>query len=143
MPAISVPVIWIAAGLVLMMLEMASPGVFMVWIGLAAVGTGILVQLLEPAFWIQVLVFTLLAGALVALSLRLRGPRKAARINTPDSGLVGRPAIAIHFTGQNGRVRLGDSEWPARLAHGVTPPEPETNLRVVAVDGTTLVVGLP
>jgi membrane protein implicated in regulation of membrane protease activity len=54
--------------------------------------------------------------------------------------LVGRPATALSFTGAEGRVRLGDSDWPARLVHGAHTPAPMTALEVVAVDGLVLLV---
>lgn len=131
-------VLWIAAGLVMMLLEMAVPGVFLLWLGLAAVGTGIVVHLLGAVFWVDVLVFAALAAASVVLGLRLRGPKRPETLNTPASGLVGREAVALEFHGRTGRVRVGDSDWNARLAQGADPAAP---LRVVGVDGTTLIVG--
>ncbi|WP_270936612.1 NfeD family protein [Falsiroseomonas oryzae] len=38
------------------------------------------------------------------------------------------------------RVRLGDSDWPARLPRGVAMPEAGATVRVEAVDGMVLVV---
>ncbi len=134
-------VLWIVAGLVLMLLEMAVTGVFLLWLGLAAVGTGIVVQLLGAVFWVDVLVFAVLAAGSIALALRLRGPKREAVLNTPASGLVGREAVALEFHGRAGRVRVGDSDWNARLAEGEDAPAPHDLLRVVGVEGTTLVVG--
>jgi membrane protein implicated in regulation of membrane protease activity len=136
--ALSPAVLWLAAGLVMMLLEMAVPGVFLLWLGLAAVGTGIVVHLLGAVFWVDVLVFAALAAAGVAVGLKLRGPKRAATLNTPASGLVGREAVALEFHGRSGRVRVGDSDWNARLANGADAQAP---LRVVGVDGTTLIVG--
>jgi membrane protein implicated in regulation of membrane protease activity len=62
------------------------------------------------------------------------------RLNTQTAGLVGRPATAIAFDGRTGRVRLGDSDWAARVPHDVAPPEVGAHLRVSDVDGTTLIV---
>lgn len=139
----SAGVIWLVAGLALMLLEMLTPGVFMVWLGLAALGTGLVTQFLAPGFSVQVVVFAVFAAGFIALGLKLRRPRKPATLNTPNSGLVGRQAVALNFTGRTGRVRVGDSDWSARLAAGTEPPQPDALLRVVGVDGTTLVVGPP
>jgi membrane protein implicated in regulation of membrane protease activity len=39
------------------------------------------------------------------------------------------------------RVRVGDSDWPARMARDQRVPEPGSiRVRVEGVDGTTLVV---
>lgn len=135
------PVLWLGAGLVLMLLEVAAPGVFLMWLGLAALGTGLVVQVVAPGFAIQVVVFAVFAAIAIAVALRVRRPRQAAHLNTPGSGLVGREAVALEFHGRTGRVRVGDSDWSARLASGTEAPAPQAVLRVVGVDGTTLVVG--
>jgi len=138
---VATAVIWMAAGLVLMLLEVAAPGVFLMWLGLAALGTGLVVQAAEPGFAVQVVVFAAFAAVTIALGLRLRRSRPAAHLNTPSSGLVGREAVALAFHGRTGRVRVGDSDWNARLASDAEAPPPQSVLRVVGVDGTTLVVG--
>lgn len=137
------PVVWLIAGLVLMLLEMAAPGVFLMWLGLAALGTGLVVQVMTPGFAWQVVVFAGFAAVAITIGLRVRTPRTAALLNTPASGLVGREAVALEFHGRTGRVRVGDTDWSARLASGTEPPAPQAMLRVLAVDGTTLVVGAP
>lgn len=141
MAGVSIAVMWLVAGLVLMLLEMVTPGVLLVWLGLAALGTGTVLQFVAMDFAMQVLVFTAFAAVTITLGLRLRRTRPASRLNTAESGLVGRAAIALEFHGRTGRVRLGDSDWSARLAPGAEPPVPHAELRVVGVDGTILIVG--
>jgi len=137
---LSPAVIWILAGLLLMLLEMAVSGVFLLWLGMAAVGTGIVVQLMGAVFWLDVVVFAVLAAGSITLALRLRGPKREAVVNTAGSGVVGREAVALEFHGRSGRVRVGDSDWNARLAEGEDVPALHDQLRVVDVEGTTLVV---
>lgn len=132
---------WLVIGLLLMLGEIFAPGAFLVWLGLAGIGTGLVVLAASLAFGLQVVVFGVLAGAGIALGLRLRGRRRAPVLNTAGAGLVGRPARVLAFDGMEGRVRVGDSDWPARLAHGTPPPDVDALLRVVAVDGVMLVVG--
>jgi len=138
---VPVSVVWLVAGLVLMLLEMAVPGVLLLWLGLAALGTGLVAQVVSPGFAMQVVVFAAFAAVTVTIGLRVRPARPTTQVNTPASGLVGREAMALEFHGRSGRVRVGDSEWSARLASGTPVPEPHALLRVVGVDGTTLVVG--
>jgi membrane protein implicated in regulation of membrane protease activity len=138
---VPVAVIWMAAGLVMMLLEVVAPGVVLMWLGLAALGTGLVVQVADPGFALQVLVFAAFAAVTIGIGLRVRRARPAAHLNTPSSGLVGREAVALAFHGRTGRVRVGDSDWNARLAGNAEPPPPQAVLRVVGVDGTTLVVG--
>jgi hypothetical protein len=130
---------WLVAGLVLLILEILAPGVFMMWLGMAAIATGLVALLADMAFGTQVGVFAVFAAIGIIVGLRLRQAPKP-QVNTQVSGVVGRTAVALAFNGREGRVRLGDSDWSARLAHGVATPEPGTRLRVDGVDGTILVV---
>lgn len=131
---------WMTIGLALMVLEVFAPGAFMVWLGLAALGTGIAVHYgLFPFAW-QVACFGALAVGLIGVALMLRRTRPALPVNTPQSGLVGRSAHALTFEGLEGRVRLGDSDWPARVRAGTPTPVPMAALRVLAVDGMVLIV---
>lgn len=131
---------WLAAGVALLVIEMVTPGMFMMWLGLAALGTGALTFWLGLAFGAEVAVFGVLALAAIWVALRLRGRRRATTINAPGSGLIGRTAYALRFDGTEGRVRVGDSDWPARLAPGNAPPVHDAALRVVDVDGVVLIV---
>jgi len=131
--------LWLGVGLALLVAEVLIPGAFLMWIGLAALGTGGVVLLGLAGLGPQVACFAVLTAASIALGLRLRRTPEQ-RVNTPDSGLVGRTALALAFTGQEGRVRLGDSDWPAQLVAGAAAPAPQTPLRVVGVQGVALVV---
>jgi membrane protein implicated in regulation of membrane protease activity len=131
--------IWLGTGLVLLVAELLLPGALLMWIGLAALGTGGAMLLGLTGFGLQVACFAVLTAGSVALGLRLRR-RLEQRVNTPDSGLVGRTAHALAFQGREGRVRLGDSDWPAQLVAGAAPPAPQAPLRVVGVNGVVLVV---
>ncbi len=115
--------IWVMAGIALLMLEIAAPGAFMMWLGIAGIGTGALVLALDPGFAVQVAVFAGLAALAIGAGLWLRR-RPAEDINMPGSGLIGKTAVALTFNGREGRVRVGGSDWPARLARGCAEAEP-------------------
>ena len=53
---------WVVLGLVLMGLELLAPGVFLIWLGLAAVLTGLLDAALGLSWQTAWLVFAALAG---------------------------------------------------------------------------------
>lgn len=129
---------WLAAGLVLLIAEVLLPGVFLMWLGLAACGTGLLTFELAFHFEAQVVTFGVLAAIALTVGLRMRRPAKI--MHTEREGLVGRPATALAFQGHDGRVRLGDTDWAARVPPDVAPPEPGARLRVAQVDGTILIV---
>jgi membrane protein implicated in regulation of membrane protease activity len=131
-------IIWVAAGLGLLILEMLLPGVFMMWLGLAACGAGLLTLALQFGFAAQVVSFGVLAAA--ALSIALYSRRAHPVVHTEHAGLIGRPATALVFQGHDGRVRLGDTDWAARVPPDIAPPDPGARLRVARVDGTVLIV---
>jgi membrane protein implicated in regulation of membrane protease activity len=130
--------IWVAAGIVLLIAEMLVPGVFMMWLGLAACGAGLLTLLFQFGFEMQVVSFGILAAITLSIGLRLRRPHKI--VHTEREGLIGRPATALVFQGRDGRVRLGDSDWAARVPPDIAPPDPGSRLRVAEVEGTVLIV---
>ncbi|MCX7384913.1 MAG: NfeD family protein [Alphaproteobacteria bacterium] len=132
---------WLVCGVVLLVVEVLAPGVFMMWLGLAAIGTGGVTLWFEPGIGWQVVAYAVFAAATLSLGLRLRVGRKPAMLNTAQAGLTGRTARVLAADAAGIRVRVGDSDWTARLAHGVTMPAAGAVLRVVGVDGTTLVVG--
>ena len=125
-------------GLILAALEMVVPGAFLLWIGLAAAGTGLLTLLGIGLHW-QVVAFLLLAAVLIGLMARRRPALD--RVNAPEVGLVGQTCRAIVFAGGEGRVSLGDGQWQARLEPPETEVQPGTLLRVTGLAGTVLVVG--
>lgn len=131
-------IIWIVTGLLLIIAEILAPGVFLMWLGLAAVGTGLVVLGLDIGFGLSVVVFGVLAAVSLAAGLRLRRP--VTRLNTQTAGLAGRRAMALSFDGREGRVRVGDSDWAARVPSGVAAPAAGAWLLVEGVDGTVLIV---
>lgn len=133
---------WIAAGLLLIGLEMLAPGVFLIWLGLAALLTGTVVGFAALSWQAAWLVFAGFALASVGLGwwiTRRKGeePEDAAHLNDRARGLKGRVfRLEATLVNGEGRVRVGDSSWrvkgPELLAG--------TEVRVVRVDGATLVV---
>jgi hypothetical protein len=138
-------IIWPIAGLVLLAAELVLPGIYLLWIAVAAFAAGLLalavpglplaVQLLAFAGTGALLAFLAATGRLPAHGLRGR-----ATVNTDDAGLVGRACTAIEplAPGRPGRVALGDGSWTAELADGAPAVAQGAALRVVALEGTRL-----
>lgn len=135
--------IWILLGLAALGADLMLPGVYLLWVGLAAVGTGLVILLGEnPGFAVSVPVFLALLAVGVAASLATRRLRSGAaqQVNAPDSGLTGRRATLLLGPDDALRVRLGDSEWPARMVPGIAAPGLGASVLVEAVEGLVLVV---
>jgi membrane protein implicated in regulation of membrane protease activity len=110
----------------------------MMWLGLAACGAGLLTLAFQFGFAMQVVSFGILAAITLSIGLRLR--RQHQVVHTEREGLIGRPATALVFQGRDGRVRLGDSDWAARVPPDIAPPDPGSRMRVAEVEGTVLIV---
>lgn len=130
--------IWILVGLVLVALETVVPGVYLLWIGLAMVGSGLAAWAFGASFGGQVVLFLFLLAAGVAVALRLKTARPSGTaVNAPEAGLVGRVGTLIEAAPLRTRVRLGDTEWAARLSGEARSGDA---VRIEGVDGTTLIV---
>ncbi|WP_158809835.1 NfeD family protein [Beijerinckia sp. L45] len=133
--------IWALVGIALCGAELLHPGVFLLWIGLAAVCAGGVTWLAGMAFpWQTVVFLACLAGSVAIPVLRRRNrPHEDGGVNAPASGLIGKTCRALAFDGAEGRVTFRDGTWSARVASG-DAPAPGTLLRIVGLEGTTLVV---
>jgi membrane protein implicated in regulation of membrane protease activity len=131
---------WLLAGLALMLMDSVMPGAFLLWVGLAAILTGLVLDVVSIGFPVQVMTFAVFAVLSIVFALRLRRRRRPSSVNTPGSGLVGRIVQPLSHDGREGRVRLGDSDWSARLIEGADWPGDAARLRVVGVEGTVLIV---
>lgn len=110
---------WWILGLVFLGLEIVIPGVFLLWIGLAAIVVGaVSIPLWETDFWswqLQLLIFAVLAVALALVGRRVSGSNTESdqpMLNRRVEGLVGRAAtLEEPIVDGKGRIRLDDTTW--------------------------------
>ena len=72
---------WLIFGVILMALELLAPGVFLFWLGLAALLVGLLSFAFHPSWQIQILMFAVFAAAAVPLWRRIARDNAAASAN--------------------------------------------------------------
>jgi inner membrane protein len=130
---------WLIAGLILMGVEMLAPGVFMLWLGLAALLVGLLSFVIHWSWQLQLLAFAVFALAAVPLWRRVGHKHN----NQTDQPFLNRRTEA--FVGQvftldqpivdgNGTVRVGDTIWRVK---GHDAPA-GSRVKIVAADGVSL-----
>ena len=133
--------VWLTLGLVLAGLEMLLPGVYLIWLAVAALITGVLTLAFDLSLPLQVVDFVFLS-LIIAFSAKrfLRDkPIESADplMNRRGARQVGETAVVVQAIEHgSGRVKLGDSEWLARgpnLAAG-------EHVRVSGSEGAILLV---
>ena len=137
---------WLAFGVFLMLVEILVPGVVFLWLGIAAVLTGLLLAVVPDTGWqAQLVVFAVLSVAAIFFGRRFvasrQRPTDHPTLNRRGRSMVGTRAILRDPTvSGRGRIRIGDTMWALRLASPEGELPADTEVTVVEVDGVTLVV---
>jgi membrane protein implicated in regulation of membrane protease activity len=131
---------WVGAGIVLAALEMVVPGVYLIWLALAAIVTGVLALVGSPlVLQIVSFVFLALIFAYSAKRVLRDKPIESADplMNNRAGRLIGQSAVVTQaIDGGEGRVRVADGEW---LASGPDCPA-GTRVRIAGANGVCLSV---
>jgi membrane protein implicated in regulation of membrane protease activity len=132
---------WLAAAVLLAMIELASLDFVLLMFAFGALSGAIVAGAGGPQ-WLQIAVF---AGESLLLLFVFRpalvhklhaGPTLA----TGFQNLIGTSALVLEpVDSRDGRVRIGADEWSART-HGTETIEAGTEAHVVSIDGATAVV---
>lgn len=136
------PFAWLAAAIVLGVIEAASPMLVCIWFCLGAAVTFV-VSLFVDSLLVQLVVFVVASFAML-LALR---PFMRRRVNargeqaTNADAFCGRVVTVTQAipAGGCGRALLADTSWAARRADGGALSS-GSRARIVSVDGTRLVV---
>jgi inner membrane protein len=133
---------WLIFGLILMALELLAPGVFLFWLGLAALLVGLISFAISPPWQLQILMFAVFATAAVPLWRRVARSNKAVSKSNPflnkrADALVGRVfTLEKPIIDGSGTVRIDDTIW--RVAGPDTPAG--SRVKIVQADGASLTV---
>ena len=133
--------LWMIGGVLLLIAEIIAPGFFLVWIGAAAVITGIFALAFGIGTAGQLALFALYSGIAVYVARRWYVARPVASedpaLNDRTARLIGRLVTVVEAVdAHNGRVRVADGEWSARGG----PAAPGERVRITGVDGNCLTV---
>ena len=132
---------WVILGAILLGLELAVPGAFMMWLGLAAILVGMMSFAVDWSWQVQLVAFAIFTALSVPLWRRFArkvDPQlESPYLNRRTEALIGRV-----FTLENpildgvGRVRIDDTVWR------VSGPDTAagSRVKVVRADGANLTV---
>jgi membrane protein implicated in regulation of membrane protease activity len=132
-------VFWLALFLVLAIIEMMSLDLYFIMLSGGALGA-VFVALAGGDFWLQALVFCVLALAMVFFlrPIALRHLRKGpANQRTNVDRLLGQDALVLEPTSRmSGRAKIGGETWSARTDDDA-PLDPGVYGTVVRISGAT------
>lgn len=133
---------WIIGGMLLMGVELLAPGLFFIWLGLAALATGLVVAATGMGWGPAGVMFCAFAAASVfggrALTRRRASePDSADHLNALSRDLIGKTVrLDQAIINGEGRVKIGDKIW---RAHGKDTAA-GIEVKIVRLDGSALVV---
>jgi inner membrane protein len=134
--------LWLIGGVVLLIAEVIAPGFFLIFIGAAAIATGVLSVAVGLPLALQLLAFAVLTFVAVKfIGRRFYASRydlsTDPMLNDRVARLLGKVVVVVQpVDSHGGRVRVGDSEWSARGG----PAAVGERVRIVDVDGNCLKV---
>lgn len=138
---ISSEMLWITLGIILLITEMIAPGAYLMFLGAAAVFTGLLGFALPLSLPLQLLIFALSSIASVYIAKRWFDVypilSSAPLLNARIAQMIGQTVeVVVPIEDGVGRVKVGDSVWAA------SGPDAEvgTRVRIVSAEGNQLAV---
>ena len=133
--------LWLIGGVLLLIAEVIAPGFFLVFVGAAAMITGIFALLFGLGIVPQLALFAIYAIIAVLIGRRVYANRSSDSadplLNDRAGRLVGKVVTVVQPVDEHGgRVRVGDSEWSARGG----PAAAGERVRIIGIEGNCLTV---
>lgn len=134
---------WLILSVVLMAIETFAPGVFMLWLGLAALIVGLLSFGIAWSWQAQIIAFAALSIAMVPLwryySGRNAKPTDKPFLNKRTEGLIGRVfTLEKPIVDGVGTVKIDDTVW--RVSGPDAPSG--SRVKIISADGASLTVAV-
>jgi len=110
--------LWAIGGVLLLIAEVIAPGFFLLFVGAAAVLTGVFTLLFDLGLAPQLVLFAVYSTLAVMLGKRFYaqpGTPDQQLLNDPGKRLIGKSVLVVDPVDEHGgRVRVGDGVWSAR-----------------------------
>lgn len=133
-------VIWLAAFLLLAIIEMLSLDLYFIMLGVGTLG-GLSVALADGPGWLQVVVFGLVSLTMIFLvrPIAMRHLRRSPEgFRTNIERLIGKDALVLEPVSRvSGRAKIAGEVWTARTDANQPTMDPGTYAVVSRIDGAT------
>jgi membrane protein implicated in regulation of membrane protease activity len=135
------PWTWFILAVLLFVLELLTPGIFMLWLGLAAAVIGGIASAVDLSWQVQLIAFAVLAIVLVPawrhFASKVEKPGDSPFLNRRAEGYVGRVfTLDKPIVGGVGAVHIDDTIW--RVSGPDCPAG--SRVRIARTDGANLLV---
>jgi inner membrane protein len=132
---------WFILAALLLLLEVLAPGMFMLWLGFAAIVVGVISSAVVWSWQAQLIAFAVLSIALVPawrhFARKVEKPTDSPFLNRRSEGYVGRVfTLDKPIVDGVGTVRIDDTVW--RVSGPDCPAG--SRVRVARADGANLMV---
>jgi membrane protein implicated in regulation of membrane protease activity len=132
---------WLIAAAILLGIELAAPGMFMLWLGFAAIVVGMISFAIDWSWQMQVLAFALISFALIPayrhFARKVEKPVDRPFLNRRADGFVGQTfTLDKPIVNGAGTVRIDDTVWRVMGSDCAAG----TRVRVARTDGAVLYV---
>ncbi len=136
------PWAWFIIAVALFLLELSAPGVFFIWLGIAAIATGLLDLVIPMSWQVEIAVFTALSIVFLVVGRpivmkRINQETDQPNLNARNQNFVGRRyKLSEPVKGGRGTLTIDDTLWRIR---GDDCPV-DSWVTITAVDGMELMI---
>ncbi|MCL1808594.1 MAG: NfeD family protein [Clostridiales bacterium] len=132
---------WIAAAVILIIIEAATMGLTTIWFAGGAIAAAIS-TLFTSNIFVQIAVFIVVSVALLYLTKPLKAKLKIGKEKTNVEAIVGKTGFVVDAISPAayGQVKVGSMVWTSKSADPKTLIAAGTEIVVVSVEGVKLVV---
>ena len=139
----STSVFWLAAMIILLVVEGAVPGLVSIWFALGALAA-MISSFFDAPFWLQMLWFVVVSVATLCLTRPLAKKYVNSKVQpTNADALIGKECIVtecIDNIAGEGAVKISGQVWTARSADDSVTVEQGRVVRVKEIQGVKLIV---
>lgn len=142
MPEITMTMVWIAAIVVLLIIEGVTAGLVTIWFAIGALA-GLICELVGAPLWLQLAVFLVVSFVTLVLTRPLAQKHLNSKTQPTNADrLIGKECIVtetIDNVSGTGAVTVGGQVWTARgISESVIPTEKRAVVR--RIEGVKLIV---
>ena len=136
---------WGAIAIVMILLELANPGVLQIWFAIAALCSAIVAWIAPANYAVQIIVFLVVSAVLAFIGSKFfsnKDEDNQSKTQNPVFSILGKQAIVtkeINNLNGSGQITVGGETWSAKSNSDEVVKE-GTKVNVIEIEGVKAVV---